>query len=799
MSKLNAPRLPNKLPAFYGNEFLITFDLDPTVGPKDFTDLVVIVKNTYNNQQIDIKKVSNLVYNKNINKYEVLVIVECESGEYYKVQLACKRGNEIGYYSNASIIKCTKEPEIFIQNLDDDTRCPAKCVGIYKNEDISEKVINYEFYLYDRNMQLVESSGLLNHNSVVDQSATESSDEWVIKNVLEEQELYYIEYKVITVNGLIDYSPKYPVFQYSYANSIQLDEYFDLKATNEYENYKNGRIEVEAKVLKNFDNNGLFVLARTCSKDDFKKAIYLAELNFSNYKVGEIVKLYQDYTIEHGCEYKYSLRLRSSTGLESRALEANNGVPVYADFEDMFLYDGEKQLRLRFNPKVSSFKETVLEQKTDTMGSKYPFIFRNGEVGYKEFQISALISMLEDEHRTFQGALVQTDDKVLPANISSQSLTSENFYNERNFKLEVLDWLNNGKVKLFRSPAEGNYIVRLMNISLSPNDTLGRMLHTFNTTAYQVANFDEETLKQQKILNNVSVLQDNLVKFILEKKQLSYIDDPNADCDIPDATKAYVEGEIGSKIVYALKDIPGYQSITIGPTGVYYFMEEILKNNPLIYIGCNDNMYNMPQIIYGYSKSVSTDDSYFGDTLNKRSRFSIVQMSGTYRDIIVGTPKENLLNGKNIKDIVKMKIKAKDLRIAYKINDKYYDEQKQELVPNFNTTIYQIRENEEKKTVGYLLAEGEQILANNETSIKNAHVIVLKFGNKTRIYNLLGDMINDTSINRGRIENFETEELKGLTSISAGPAVIVEMVYLEEYNQNAPTQASEEAVAENEL
>ena len=58
---------------------------------------------------------------------------------------------------------------------------------------------------------------------------------------------------------------------------------------------------------------------------------------------------------------------------------------------------------------------------------------------------------------------------------------------ERIFKLEVLQWLNNGKPKLFRSPGEGNYLVRLMNVSLSPNDGLSRMLHTFSCTAYEIA------------------------------------------------------------------------------------------------------------------------------------------------------------------------------------------------------------------------------------------------------------------------------------------------------------------------
>jgi hypothetical protein len=71
-------------------------------------------------------------------------------------------------------------------------------------------------------------------------------------------------------------------------------------------------------------------------------------------------------------------------------------------------------------------------------------------------------------------------------NIKPNSLTVKNTNIEKEFKLEVLDWLTNGKPKLFKSPKEGNYIVRLMNVSLSPNDTLGRMIHTFSATAYEI-------------------------------------------------------------------------------------------------------------------------------------------------------------------------------------------------------------------------------------------------------------------------------------------------------------------------
>jgi hypothetical protein len=35
------------------------------------------------------------------------------------------------------------------------------------------------------------------------------------------------------------------------------------------------------------------------------------------------------------------------------------------------------------------------------LGSKYPFIFRNGNVNYKEFPISGLLSYLMDEKEMF--------------------------------------------------------------------------------------------------------------------------------------------------------------------------------------------------------------------------------------------------------------------------------------------------------------------------------------------------------------------------------------------------------------
>ena len=84
--------------------------------------------------------------------------------------------------------------------------------------------------------------------------------------------------------------------------------------------------------------------------------------------------------------------------------------------------------------------------------------------------------------------------------VKYNDLVSENILRERNFKLEVLDWLTNGKPKLFKSATEGNYLVRLMNTSLAPNDQLGRMLHTFTSTAYEIADLTYESMVANGII-----------------------------------------------------------------------------------------------------------------------------------------------------------------------------------------------------------------------------------------------------------------------------------------------------------
>lgn len=259
---------------------------------------------------------------------------------------------------------------------------------------------------------------------------------------------------------------------------------------------------------------GLYILARASEEEDYRVWTELKRFRLENARPSSIV--FDDYTVKQGVKYIYSIQQYNMWGIYSSRLKSD---PVSVDFEDIFLYDGERALKVKFNPKVASFKTTLLEQKTNTIGSKYPFIFRNGNVAYKEFPISGLISYQMDNELLFYDREIKTYARECTENKPNYvenmakilenpcDLIENNIHLERDFKLEVLDWLNNGQPKLFRSGPEGNYIVRIMNVSMSPVDTLGRMLHSFTAQCAEIADFNYANLIKYGFIKGGTVNQ----------------------------------------------------------------------------------------------------------------------------------------------------------------------------------------------------------------------------------------------------------------------------------------------------
>ena len=436
-------------------------------------------------------------------------------GQFYKIQIAYGDvKNVVGYYSTVGVIKCTSKPEVTIVDMSKDkvNNNNNFFVGQFKQSeggDVTEKVYSSKFTITDLQGNEIATTGDVLHNVENNPNSYTSIDEMSFNRDLEFGEIYKIVYEVVTNNGLEYSSPEYLLTQ-------QKSLTMDLKGTLKAElNSEEGFVDISIVGYRDPNTgveeigNGAFVLSR----EDSANPGYWNELGRFSLKYESPTRtIFRDFTIEQGKTYTYSIQQYNRNKVYSDRKRSNK---VYADFDDMFLFDGKRQLKLQFNPQVSSFKTQLAETRSETIGSKYPFFFRNARVGYKIFPISGLISMLSDDNQfftTYKNILredftydrhnAEVNKKRHPNVYDHHWDINQNFTSEIFFKLDLLDWFNDGKVKLFKSPAEGNYLVRLMDTSLAPQATVGRMLHTISSTAYECADNTYANMIQYGIIEN---------------------------------------------------------------------------------------------------------------------------------------------------------------------------------------------------------------------------------------------------------------------------------------------------------
>lgn len=514
-TRLYPPAIAGTLPAFCGTDTLsVPFSMNRAVGASEVAGFSLKIK-TVSGVAVDIlrypagadtklskEQAQDIADNMSVD-FDISG-VEFTVGQHYKIQLAyIDTNNVIGIYSTVGVIKYTSTPDVYIENLrfGHINQHNYSYVGVYSqapyyvdgkvkyNRDTTEKLYSSYFKVMDENNNVVVQTEEKLHKSFEDTVSYESTEEVVVAQDLDVNRSYYIQFFTKSTSGMEIPSQKYRIMQ---RRSISPDIDVNLVATLDYDNGFVGlKLDTKEPVI-----SGLFLVSRAASNNGYKweefKRFDLQSMLPEKWSL-------MDCTIEQGVTYKYSIQQYNDNGIYSDRIVSNG---VFADFEDAFLYDGEKQLKLKFNPKVSSFKANVLESKIDTIGASHPYILRNGNIYYKDFPISGLVSYHMDDTELF------VTKEELGITETTTNLTSGNIVAERLFKTKVLEWLTNGRPKLFRSPAEGNYIVRLMNTSMSPNDTLGRMLHTFSSTAYEIAKFTMENLEYYGLIDareNISV------------------------------------------------------------------------------------------------------------------------------------------------------------------------------------------------------------------------------------------------------------------------------------------------------
>jgi len=259
----------------------------------------------------------------------------------------------------------------------------------------------------------------------------------------------------------------------------------------------NARVDIDIKRSEDKPSyTGKLVIRRTSSESNFTIWEDMHVINLT--AVTRYKYEWFDETIKSGVWYNYALQ-EVSTGNIRQGIRIGKK-PLMAIFDDVFLTTKDKQLKIKFNPTVNSFKQNISEMKIETIGNKYPFIRRNGSINYAEFPISGLISFQMDEDQIFitkeelylNKTIMKKYDRYNDEISEDLPITEANdFVYEKLFRDKVMEFLYDGETKLFRSPTEGNYLVRLLDVSFAPNQSLGRMIWSFSATATEI---DEDTV-----------------------------------------------------------------------------------------------------------------------------------------------------------------------------------------------------------------------------------------------------------------------------------------------------------------
>lgn len=541
MSKLFPPYIEGILPAisltYPTTQISIPFSHNPSVSEVDIQGYSLLIKTvstsekimTLTTNSISIDNVANFIL-----QGEEIKQLQQYLGEYLKFQLAYIQNDAeatIGHYSTVGVAKLcysasvsiNTEPSFLNNSLSKNKINFLNSNIIYGTyisiNDSTEKVYSYKFSLYDNQSNLLETSGIQLHNNKNDVSSETSYDMYKIKTILQQDIEYYLYYEVITTNKLI-----LSCFR-KIAQQPSIPPINDLNLIAN-SNIDNGYIQLSIDT-NNITISGKYILLRSDETSNFQK--WQQILNFAITSENGKIEIWKDLAIEQGIGYQYAIQQYNQYFIYTDKILSNK---IKAEFEDLFLFDGTRQLNIRFNPQVSAIKDTILEQKIETIGNQYPFIFRNGKIKYKEFNINGLISYNMDKEQMFikgidLGVLEDTNARSRTAEspLSDQivnvgyntHISALNTTIERKFKLKVLEWLENGKIKCLKSPTEGNYLVKLTNVSLSPENQTGRMLHSFSATAYEIEDYNLENILnlwyQDKIEQN---LIDNIQKQYVE-------------------------------------------------------------------------------------------------------------------------------------------------------------------------------------------------------------------------------------------------------------------------------------------
>lgn len=506
MAVLFAPILRTSQPAFAASQDALTvyYTLPQAASLTDITNIEVKVNTQDTNSNVvnnttGILSLSMTKDSFSISKGE-LKSGHWAAGKLYKIQARLVNSSgQKSEWSNVMITKAITPPRVKILNgetTDSDTNeisaihsetetMPTFYGEVEFTAGESEYLDTYRFDLY-HDGELVESSREIQYNG-----STEARPQYRFREQLPKYDTYSVILSIVSNNDYAAESKSYDFEVISSTVGELTNLSIDIDSTS-VACIENAIIQV--RLTSTEELNGNYVIVRSDEDTNYQIWDDVAYLTYVGKQLTDEL-VFTDYYIECGKRYKYAVQRKQTNNARSELLLPQDQSPHSVNFEYSYLCGKGTQIKLNFNNSLSSFKHTQLVGKLDTIGSVYPTIAYNGHAYYAEFPLSALVSAYMDEENLF----MEKDFEILSTNPTAEAVQIE-----REFRHKVETFLNDKEYKLFKTPTEAdkNIIIALTGATLSPQQSLNRMIYSFSTTAYEVAENTLSNLKDLGILQS---------------------------------------------------------------------------------------------------------------------------------------------------------------------------------------------------------------------------------------------------------------------------------------------------------
>lgn len=335
-------------------------------------------------------------------------------------------------------------------------------------------VISFKIDIYDRDDELVESSGEVRANKI----------EWKNKIPLRDGE-NYLELSVKTREGHLIKKRETLVYKRTEPS---------IKPHNfTVEPYDNGMVRVSYSIDFKDGEKGVAIFKR-----DLEKGLEWEEI----FRVLSNRSWYYDPVIRSGSHYSYAVAPVYFDGTIGQLSESKS-VVCHVEGLHISSVEGDVSIDLTYDGVIGTVSSTRGVSSVETLGGKHPVQFFSSDLDYKTFNVKAMVTQEQLENINYEWLVSKdgiSNEKVRKD--LEDSLRCDNSYYDTMqgvWQRVLLQWLGDGEAKLIKSQFNGSYFVMINEVSFTPNTTTYGMIGEVSFRATEIGEFSDKGVNEVDI------------------------------------------------------------------------------------------------------------------------------------------------------------------------------------------------------------------------------------------------------------------------------------------------------------